>query len=68
MVAVGPAGLRDLVRDEVVLSAEVWVIKVGTSVLTGPDGVLDPARIAQLTEQISAVVDAGHKVALVSSA
>jgi glutamate 5-kinase len=60
-------GLRDLVRDEVVLSAEVWVIKVGTSVLTGPDGVLDPARIAHLTEQISAVVDAGHKVALVSS-
>jgi glutamate 5-kinase len=61
------AGLRDLVRDEVVLSAEVWVIKVGTSVLTGPDGVLDPARVAHLTEQISTVVDAGHKVALVSS-
>jgi glutamate 5-kinase len=61
------AALRDLVRDEVVLSAGVWVIKVGTSVLTGPDGVLDPARVAHLTEQISAVVDAGHKVALVSS-
>jgi glutamate 5-kinase len=67
VVALGPAGLRDLVRDEVVLSAEVWVIKVGTSVLTGPDGVLDPARIDHLAEQISAVVDAGHKVALVSS-
>ena len=34
--------VRDLVRDEVVLSAHTWVVKVGTSVLTGPDGTLDP--------------------------
>ena len=27
--------LRDLVRDDVVLSAHTWVVKVGTSVLTG---------------------------------
>jgi glutamate 5-kinase len=59
--------LRDLVRDEVVLSAGIWVVKVGTSVLTGPDGTLDPARIHHLAEQISGVMDAGHKVALVSS-
>ncbi len=58
---------RDLVRDDVVLSARTWVVKVGTSVLTGPDGTLDPARIDHLAEQISTVMDRGRKVALVSS-
>jgi glutamate 5-kinase len=58
---------RDLVRDEVVLSARTWVVKVGTSVLTRADGGLDPARIGHLAEQISAVMAAGRKVALVSS-
>ena len=64
--AAGPA-VRDLVRDEVVLSAAIWIVKVGTSVLTGPEGTLDPARIHHLAEQISAVMDSGRKVALVSS-
>lgn len=59
--------LPDLVRDDVVLSARTWVVKVGTSVLTGPDGALDPARIGHLAEQISAVMATGRKVALVSS-
>lgn len=59
--------VRDLVRDDVVLSAKTWVVKVGTSVLTGPDGVLDPARIGHLAEQISAVMQTGRRVALVSS-
>jgi glutamate 5-kinase len=59
--------VRDLVRDEVVVSARTWVVKVGTSVLTGPDGTLDPARIGHLAEQISAVMATGRKVALVSS-
>jgi glutamate 5-kinase len=58
---------RDLVRDEVVLSARTWVVKVGTSVLTAADGTLDPARIDHLAEQISLVMDRGIKVALVSS-
>src|SRR5256885_3063787 len=58
---------RDLVRDDVVLSARTWVIKVGTSVLTGPDGRLDPARIGHLAEQISGVTATGRRVALVSS-
>lgn len=58
---------RDLVRDDVVLSARTWVIKVGTSVLTGPDGRLDPDRIGHLAEQISAVTATGRRVALVSS-
>jgi glutamate 5-kinase len=61
------ASVRDLVRDDVVLSAHTWVVKVGTSVLTGPEGALDPARIDHLSEQISAVIATGRKVALVSS-
>ena len=31
-----------LARDDVVLSSRTWVVKVGTSVLTGPDATLDP--------------------------
>lgn len=58
---------RDLVRDEIVHSSPVWVVKVGTSVLTGATGSLDPVRIDHLAEQISAVIDSGRKVALVSS-
>jgi glutamate 5-kinase len=58
---------RDLVRDDVVLSAPTWVVKVGTSVLAAADGRLDPARIGHLAEQICAVLETGRKVALVSS-
>ena len=58
---------RDLVRDEVVHSSKIWVVKVGTSVLTGDDGLLDPARIGHLAEQISLVIESGRRVALVSS-
>jgi glutamate 5-kinase len=63
----GTPSRRDLVRDDVVLSARTWVVKVGTSVLTGKDGTLDLARISHLAEQISAVMDRGSKLALVSS-
>jgi glutamate 5-kinase len=66
-VPVAGTAVKDLVRDEVVLSAATWVVKVGTSVLTGRDGTLDPARIDHLSEQISVVMDSGRKVALVSS-
>jgi len=59
--------VRDLVRDEIVHSSRTWVVKVGTSVLTGPDGKLDPARIAHLSEQIHQVTATGRRVALVSS-
>ena len=58
---------RDLVRDDLVFSAKTWVVKVGTSVLTGSGGALDPARIGHLAEQISAVTATGRRVALVSS-
>ncbi len=58
---------RNLVRDDIVLQSNIWVVKVGTSVLASPDGTLDPARIDHLAEQISAVVASGRRVALVSS-
>jgi glutamate 5-kinase len=58
---------RDLVRDDVVLSARTWVVKVGTSVLAAPDGTLDLARVGHLAEQVSAVAETGRRVALVSS-
>ncbi len=58
---------RDLVRDDVVLSAKTWVVKVGTSVLAAPDGTLDLERVGHLAEQICAVMAAGRRVALVSS-
>jgi glutamate 5-kinase len=57
----------DLVRHEVVLTARTWVVKVGSNVLTAPDGRLDPDRIGHLAEQISAVAATGRRVALVSS-
>ncbi len=58
---------RDLVRDDVVLSSRLWVVKVGTSVLADPDGGLDRARVDHLAAQIAAVMSTGRKVALVSS-
>ncbi|WP_165074287.1 glutamate 5-kinase [Paludisphaera rhizosphaerae] len=58
---------RDLVRDEVVVSSQTWVVKVGTSVLAGRDGRLDMDRIDHLAEQLCRVMDSGRKVALVSS-
>lgn len=58
---------RDLVRQDVALSSRTWVVKVGSSVLTGPDGRLDPARIGHLAAEIAAVVATGRNVALVSS-
>ena len=58
---------RDLVRDDLVLNAHTWVVKVGTSVLASPDGTLDLDRIHHLAEEICAVADTGRRVALVSS-
>jgi glutamate 5-kinase len=58
---------RNLVRDDVVLSAHTWIVKVGSSVLTGSDGTLDTARVGHLAEQISAINATGRRVALVSS-
>ncbi|MCL6504713.1 MAG: glutamate 5-kinase [Pirellulales bacterium] len=59
--------MMDLLRQEIAATADTIVVKVGTRVLTGADGKLDEGRIASLTADISALMQAGRKVALVSS-
>jgi glutamate 5-kinase len=57
----------DLVRSEVAAGATTVVVKVGTRVLSHPNGLLNQDRIATLSEEIAALADAGRHVALVSS-
>jgi glutamate 5-kinase len=57
----------DAVRQEIIALAHTIVVKVGTNVLAGPDGTLDPARIQALADQVQRLRAAGRKVALVSS-
>jgi len=59
--------MADLLRQEIATAATTLVVKVGTRVLTGQDGQLDTARIAQLAEQLDHVIASGRHVALVSS-
>jgi glutamate 5-kinase len=57
----------DAVRQEVIALAQTVVVKVGTNVLTGPDGRLDAARIQSLTDQVQRIRTSGRRVAVVSS-
>src|SRR5262245_33361335 len=57
----------DPVRQEVIALAHTVVVKVGTNVLTGPDGTLDPERLQSLADQVQRVRATGRKLALVSS-
>ncbi|HLA84404.1 MAG TPA: glutamate 5-kinase [Thermoguttaceae bacterium] len=59
--------MTDLLRQEIATAATTLVVKVGTRVLTGADGLLNDARIAQLGEELNQVVQTGRRVALVSS-
>ncbi|MBN2217190.1 MAG: glutamate 5-kinase [Pirellulales bacterium] len=59
--------MTDLLRQEIATAATTLVVKVGTRVVTGPDGLLDDARIARLGEELHQVVETGRRVALVSS-
>ncbi len=59
--------MTDLLRQEIATAASTIVVKVGTRVLTRPDGVLDQDRIAALAEDIHQVGIRGRRVALVSS-
>src|ERR1700731_1849357 len=59
--------MLDPVRQEVIALAQTVVLKVGTNVLTTAEGVLDPARMRILAEQIQRLRAAGRKVVLVSS-
>jgi glutamate 5-kinase len=57
----------DLLRQEIATIADVVVVKVGTRVLTGEDGLLNHQRIANLVEQIHLQMAQGRKVVVVSS-
>jgi glutamate 5-kinase len=57
----------DLVRQEIAAASPLWVVKVGTRVLTRPDGLLNQERIATLCEELHQVIESGRKVVLVSS-
>jgi glutamate 5-kinase len=59
--------MTDLLRQEIATAAETVVVKVGTRVLTLPDGRLDEQRIAALAEELHEILESGRKVALVSS-
>jgi glutamate 5-kinase len=59
--------MTDLVRQEIATAATTIVVKVGSRVLTHPDGRLDERQIARLAEQIHQVIVGGRQVVLVSS-
>lgn len=57
----------DPVRQEVIALATTVVVKVGTNVLTSPDGILDPVRLQALADQVQQIRASGRQVVLVSS-
>ncbi|MDZ4818223.1 MAG: glutamate 5-kinase [Planctomycetota bacterium] len=59
--------MPDLLRQEIAAASSTWVVKVGTRVLTRPDGLLNQERIAALCEELHQIMDSGRKVVLVSS-
>jgi glutamate 5-kinase len=59
--------MEDLVRREVIETAETIVVKVGTNTLAREDDTLDADRITALADQLCAIRESGRKVVLVSS-
>ena len=59
--------MENLVRREVIDTAQTLIIKVGTNVLSRDDDSLDEDRIACLAEQIHHVRQTGRQVIVVSS-
>ena len=59
--------MSDSNRQAVAAAARLLVGKVGTRVLTGPDGLLDSARIEALGKQFDELLNSGRQVVLVSS-
>ncbi len=59
--------MTDLVRQEIATAAHTVIVKVGTRVLTRPDGVLNQERVAALAEELHQLMLTGRKVALVTS-
>lgn len=61
------AELANLVRREIIDTAKIVVVKVGTNVLSKDDDTLDIERIEALAEQIHRLRQTGRQVVLVSS-
>ena len=61
------AEIANLVRREIIDTAKIVVVKVGTNVLSRDDETLDIERIEALAEQIYRLRESGRKVVLVSS-
>jgi glutamate 5-kinase len=59
--------MLDPVRQEIAVTADPLVVKVGTRVLTRFDGTLDEDQIAAFAVQLAALASEGRRVALVSS-
>ncbi|MDR3108812.1 MAG: glutamate 5-kinase [Planctomycetaceae bacterium] len=59
--------MRSIVRDEVLQSSDVIVVKVGTNVLTSSDGMLNESRIADICSELHRMMQRGKKLVLVSS-
>lgn len=59
--------LANLVRREVVESAQTLIVKIGTNVLSRDDDSLDTARLTDLAEQVHRIRETGRTVVIVSS-
>ena len=59
--------MSDLVRQEIAATSDTIVVKLGTRVLTHATGGLNEDRIAALAAEVHALMQAGRKVAVVSS-
>lgn len=59
--------MSDPFRAQIAANIKLIVVKVGSRVLTGGDGLLDTGRIAALGDQIDAACRSGRQVVLVSS-
>jgi glutamate 5-kinase len=59
--------MTDLVRQEIATAAHTIIVKVGTRVLTGAEGLLNQERVAALAEELHQLMVTGRKVALVTS-
>lgn len=54
-------------RKQLLVDANVWIVKVGSRSLTGDDGLLDREQVANLARQLVKLVEFGKRVVLVSS-
>ncbi|QDU54731.1 glutamate 5-kinase [Aeoliella mucimassa] len=59
--------MSDTTRQSLAAMADTVVVKVGTRVLTHPNGALDTRRVAGLADQLALLTSEGRRVLLVSS-